>query len=165
MKTSIRADMHEKLKASGLTFEALFAELVRVLSVTHMPVGFCAGSPADQTLGIDNMLQADMQLNDNVPPRSLMERLLWRFKAQHVVDKHNLENHKRHFKDVTNDAERSRLGIDLMSRCVACQGIWIWALKEGTNIVEHQAIASAVAIQERKREDEGDRKDESEGNE
>lgn len=165
MEMQIRDELLARLKAKELTFEDLFAELYRVLALSHSGVGI-SEAPAAELPVLDGHLQIDAGASGNQYPRSVLERVLWRFRGQYWMDKHNLENYAGKQPDPKVEAERHRLGIGSLEdhkKWVACQEVWIWVLQQEANIVEHGTLDSIIATQERMRREKEKGEDRPEG--
>lgn len=130
MEMNIGPRLKNLLEQKKLSYDDLIAEFFRTVGITHATFGQMEGllgAKPDQPVQ-DLYLAPDFKLSRASECRSLLERVLLRFRAQQNMDRHNAKNHP--------DLEHN----------VATQGIWIWALQESVNIAEHEGVGQGTAL-------------------
>lgn len=130
MEMKIGPRLNDLLEQKKLSFEDLIAEFFRTIGITHALFGQMEGmSDSKPTQPVqDAYLSLDFEATRTSECRSVLERVLLRFKAQEKLDRHNAQNHP--------DLKQS----------VAAQEIWIWALQEAINISEHEGVRQGTAL-------------------
>src|SRR5256885_1353490 len=93
MEMRIGPGLEKLLAEKGLSFKDLIVEFFNTIPITHLHVGQAAGIGQAVGAVADKDLQQDLYVAHASPPRSLLERILVRFKAQHALDREALPRH------------------------------------------------------------------------
>ena len=119
------------MSEKGLTAAHLVHSFAETLALEHVMIGVGSNLPHDASLDMD------MPFCDGIPPRTLLERIQLRFKAQYAMEKHNLRIAQKS-EENTNPA---------FAKHVACLETWVWLIQQIINQSENYGAEAGVAME------------------